>query len=93
MEKPGRLQSTGSQRVRHDCATSPSPSPSIAVFPLSTYKLLKFCNLIMLATNSRIMVNKEAIVMLFTQLEEIFNILSLGMMMFAVVFFLIAFMS
>jgi len=64
----------------------------IAVFPLSTYKLLKFCNLILLATNSRIMVNKEAIVMLFTQLEEIFNILSLGLM-FAVVLFLIAFMS
>ena len=27
-EKPGRLQSTGSQRVGHDRATSPSPSPS-----------------------------------------------------------------
>ena len=27
MEKPGRLQSTGSQRVGHDWATSPSPSP------------------------------------------------------------------
>ena len=26
MEKPGRLQSTGSQRVRHDWTTSPSPS-------------------------------------------------------------------
>ena len=28
-EKPSRLQSTGSQRVRHDCATSPSPSPRV----------------------------------------------------------------
>ena len=27
-EKPSRLQSTGSQRVGHDWATSPSPSPS-----------------------------------------------------------------
>ena len=27
-EKPGRLQSTESQRVGHDWATSPSPSPS-----------------------------------------------------------------
>ena len=36
-EEPGRLQSTGSQRVRHDWATSPSPSrsPMFLKTPLS----------------------------------------------------------
>ena len=31
MEKPSRLQSMGSQKVGHDWATSPSPSPNRAV--------------------------------------------------------------
>ena len=31
-EKPGRLQFTGSQRVRHNWATSPSPSPITYIF-------------------------------------------------------------
>ena len=35
MEKPSRLQSTGSQRVRHDWATSPWPSPGLQGDPPS----------------------------------------------------------
>ena len=50
-EKPSRLQSTGSQRVRHDWATSPSPSPSRELYKVQTpfmslqlFKIKRFLN-------------------------------------------------
>ena len=55
-EEPGRLQSTGLQRVRHDWATSPSPSSyyTTLCFAISVhFKMITMINLVMICHHTK----------------------------------------